>query len=68
MRRPPRKRSRELAPVVALIKRGDLSHYRFLAVAGDEATLRALVLLLADDLEEALEAIGPEITDGVEGG
>lgn len=44
-----------LAPVIPLIVRGDLEHYRFLARQADTATLRAVILLMADDLEEALE-------------
>jgi hypothetical protein len=44
-----------LAPVVPLIVRGDLAHYRFLARTANPSTLRAVILLMADDLEECLE-------------
>lgn len=47
------------APIVPLIVRGDLAHYRFLARTADEATLRVLVIVMAADLEEALEAACP---------
>lgn len=46
-----------LAPVIPLIVRGDLAHYRFLARMADLETLRAVVLIMADDLEECLEVV-----------
>jgi hypothetical protein len=49
----------EASEVLPLIKRGDLDHYRHLANHADMATLRALVLVMADDLEEALDAACP---------
>lgn len=41
-----------LAPVVPLIKRGDLDHYRHLARTADDYTLRVLVFVMVRDLEE----------------
>jgi hypothetical protein len=45
--------------IVPLIKRGDLDHYRYLAEVADIGTLRVLVLVMATDLEEALDAACP---------
>lgn len=41
------------------IVRGDLAGYRRLARTADVETLRVLVLVMAEDLEEALEAACP---------
>lgn len=43
-----------LAPVVPLIKRCDLDHYRFLAHTADPETLRTLAFVMIRDLEEVL--------------
>lgn len=45
--------------ITSAIVRGDLANYRRIARTGDVETLRVLVLVMAEDLEEALEAACP---------
>jgi hypothetical protein len=52
-------KTKPLPSRMPVIRRGDLVQYRFLGRTADVETLRVLVLVMATDLEEALEAACP---------